>query len=1041
LSVSLLAVPALYILAVLRALLLAAFIISGAAGLIYESVWSRYLGLFVGHSAYAQIIVLAVFLGGMAIGAAAVARRSERIKQPLVWYAGVEVAVGLIGFAFHFAFGSITDLAYDSIFPALSGATLVGVKWAIAAVLILPQSILLGTTFPLMSAGALRAERARGDSAAATGHTLSILYFANSIGAAVGVLVAGFLLISWFGLMGTLFAAAFANLIAACVVYGVSGMLEEDAPTPSEPLPVEAPATEADAQTRAALLRALMLVAAGTAIASFIYEIAWVRMLSLVLGSATHSFELMLSAFILGLALGALWVRKRTDTFKDPVRALAIVQWVMGVLALATVPLYLLSFTWTANLLDALSRTHNGYTLFTFARYAFCLAVMLPATFCAGMTLPLITRTAMAIGGGERAIGTVYSVNTLGSIIGAGLAGLVLIPFLGLKGTLIAGAVIDMALGVYLVYRFLTPSESGRRLLLITAVGSVVVVANVVLTQHFDRGLLTAGVYRYAVAPARGARVLAFYRDGRTATVSVRGDTDGGYSLATNGKPDASLTEEWLKPMAPSAPRKPIGGDQVTQAFLPLVTLAHVPNAQNAAVIGFGSGVSSHILLGSPVLKELVTVEIEPAMVMASALFRAANKRVYDDPRSTIMIDDAKSYFASAGRRFDLIMSEPSNPWVSGVSGLFTDEFYKRVKRYLTDDGVFGQWLHLYEIDDALVTSVIAAVHRNFPAYDIFFASSVDILIVATPAPHLRTPDWGVARYPGISEDLTRFRQLSPRVFDALRVANRQTFTPLFEQGEDFVVNSDFKPALDLGAERTRFMRSTATSVIGLGTDRFPLGLVLAGVRTPFDTTTAAPVQINRIEAQALGASLRTGIVPPDTGSEWELLRESRHRFGLLRSQMAAGPPDNWRQWLRHVLTVDEALHGGTSGVADDVFYSQVIGYATRYRAPERVLMALRFMRAASAWDWPAVDSIGKRVIELGSESLGLAVNGDIVRDAVVVAKLRLGDPKGARNIYNLLAGHGTRIGTDLRMRLLWAAIQHADTATAARNAGNSSPP
>ena len=1028
----------------LRALLLAAFILSGAAGLIYESVWSRYLGLFVGHSAYAQIIVLAVFLGGMAIGAAAVAKRSERIKQPLVWYAAVEIAVGLIGFVFHFAFGAITNVAYESVFPSLSGDVLLVVKWLIAALLILPQSILLGATFPLMSAGAIRIERARADAPASDGRTLSILYFANSIGAAVGVLFAGFVLISWFGLMGTLFAAAFANLIAACVVFGASEMFDEEARTqaaPAAPAATQPDAVPDASRAPADLRNALLAVAAGTAIASFVYEIAWVRMLSLVLGSATHSFELMLSAFIFGLALGALWVRRHADTFKDPIRALAIVQWVMGVLALATVPVYLMSFTWTANLLDALARTQNGYTLFTFARYAFCLAVMLPATFCAGMTLPLITRTVMAAGGGERAIGTVYSVNTLGSIIGAGFAGLLLIPLIGLKGTLIAGAAIDMLLGIYLVYRFLTPSEGGRRLLLITSVGAVVVVANVILTQHFDRGLLTAGVYRYAVAPARGTRTLAFYQDGRTATVSVRGDAEGGYSLATNGKPDASLTADWLTPLAPSAPRKPIGGDQVTQAFLPLVTLAYAPNARNAAIIGFGSGVSSHLLLGSPVLDELVTVEIEPAMVMASALFRTANKRVYDDRRSTIVIDDAKSYFASAGRRFDLIMSEPSNPWVSGVSGLFTDEFYARVKRYLTEDGVFGQWLHLYEIDDALILSVLAAVHRNFPAYEIYFASSVDILIVATPAAKLPAPHWGVAAYPGISEDLTRFRQLSPQLFDALRVANRETFAPLFETDSNIVANSDFVPVLDLGAEQTRFFRSTANAMIGLGTDRFPLGLALAGVRTPLGSSTSAAVQINRIEALALGAALRAGVAPPDTGSEWETLRESRHRLALLRSQMETGPPDNWRQWLRHVLTVDEALHGGSSGVADSAFYAQVIAYATRHRAPERVTMALRFVRAASAWDWPTVDSVGKRVIELGSESLGLAVSGDLVRDAIVVAKLRLGDPAGARSIYNLLAGHGTRTGTDLRMRLLWAWIEHANRAIAPGTASKSSPP
>ena len=179
------------------------------------------------------MIVLAVFLGGMALGAVAVSRRSERIAKPFVWYAAVEVAVAVIGFAFHFAFNAVTNVAYDSIFPSLGGATATITKWGIAALLILPQSILLGATFPLMSAGAIRAERAREGESAQTGHTLSVLYFANSIGAAVGVLFAGFWLIGHFGLMGTLFAAAFANLIAACLVYGVAEMLPEDAQLPT----------------------------------------------------------------------------------------------------------------------------------------------------------------------------------------------------------------------------------------------------------------------------------------------------------------------------------------------------------------------------------------------------------------------------------------------------------------------------------------------------------------------------------------------------------------------------------------------------------------------------------------------------------------------------------------------------------------------------------------------------------------------------------------------------------------------------------------
>jgi predicted membrane-bound spermidine synthase len=1013
----------------MRLLLIAAFILSGGAGLVYESVWTRYLGLFVGHSAYAQVIVLAVFLGGMAIGAASVARFSARIRHPLVWYAAVELAVAGIGFVFHPAFRFVTDAAYNSLFPAVGGTALVIVKWGIAALLILPQSVLLGATFPLMSAGFIRIERARASGAPSAGRTLALLYFANSLGAAAGVLIAGFVLVGAFGLPGTLVSAALANLVAAAAVFVVAGWLtdEQRAPLSTDDAPPASPALAA--RSGEVVRRTLIVVAAGTAIASFVYEIAWVRMLSLVLGSATHSFELMLSAFILGLSLGAFWIRKRADTFADPLRALAVVQWVMGALALATVPLYLLSFVWTAALIDVLDRTPDGYALFTVARYAFCLVVMLPATFCAGMTLPLITRTAMAAGGGERAIGTVYSVNTLGSIAGAGLAGLVLIPTFGLKGTLVLGALIDMGLAVYIVARFFRQVQAGRRLLLITGAGTAILTANVVYTQHFDEGVLTSGVYRYAIAPKPGTRHLDFYRDGRTATVSVRSDGAGGFSLATNGKPDASLTRVWLHPLAPSAPRGPIGGDQVTQAFLPIITLAHAPNAKNAAVIGFGSGVSSHILLGSPVLEHLVTVEIEPAMPAASRLFHAANARVYDDPRSTIMIDDAKSYFASAGRQFDLIMSEPSNPWVSGVSGLFTDEFYARIKRYLTPNGVFGQWLHLYEIDDALVLSVIAAIHRNFPAYEIFFTSSVDILIVATPAPHLPVPDWGVVGYPKIAEDLTRFRQLSPALFEALRVTNRDALAPLMET--NIPVNSDYHPLLDLAAEKTRFMHTTASAFIGLGADRFPLGLVLSGRRTPFGTATQESVEINRVQNLALGAALRSDALVPDTSDADDGLRHARHRLAVFRDVLAAGAPEDWNLWLADAIAVDSDIHGGTSGVADDRFYGELFAYTKRFGAPPRITTAVQFMRAVSAWDWAAADTIGDRVLELGSRLPGLAVSGDLLRDGLVLANLHVGDIEGARRAFNVLLSHGTRSRNDLRTQLLDAWIRRAETASA----------
>src|SRR4029079_1568283 len=286
-------------------LLYVVFVLSGAAGLIYESVWTRYLGLFVGHSAYAQVIVLVIFLGGMSLGALLVGRYSERLKQPLYWYAIVELATGVLGLVFHDVFVATTRYAYASVFPAVGfGAMQTVVKWGIASLLILPQSILLGTTFPLMSAGVLRRATEQ------PGRALAMLYFANSLGAAVGVLLAGFWLLGLAGLPGTLTAAAIINLaVAVIVIVALRSGREAVAPAMS-PHTMEAPVS---GLSRPNLSRLLLAVSFGTALSSFIYEIGCIRMLALVLGSATHSFELMLSAFIFGLACGALWVRRRAD--------------------------------------------------------------------------------------------------------------------------------------------------------------------------------------------------------------------------------------------------------------------------------------------------------------------------------------------------------------------------------------------------------------------------------------------------------------------------------------------------------------------------------------------------------------------------------------------------------------------------------------------------------------------------------------------------------------------------------------------------------
>jgi spermidine synthase len=1017
----------------LIAVLVVAFVLSGAAGLIYESIWTRYLGLFVGHSAYAQIIVLVIFLGGMSLGAHVAGKYSSRIKSPLLWYAAIEFVVGVLALGFDNTFNGATAFAYDSLFPSLSGVALTMVKWALAGTLILPQSVLLGATFPLMSAGVIRMAKT-GD---APGRTLGLLYFANSIGAAIGVLVAGFYLLKATGLPGTLMVAAFVNITVGVVV-GLIARANDRALDDSSRLSAlgpDAPSREPRTESRepSSLWRPLLMVSFGTAVASFIYEIAWIRMLSLTMGSATHSFELMLSAFILGLALGAFVIRQRADTLQNPVRFLGIVQWIMGLAAIATLPLYVASFDWVAAVHETVQINDRGYFVFVLSRYAISLVIMLPATFCAGMTLPLITRLLMRDGSGERAIGAVYAVNTLGSIAGVAIAALVLMPLLGVKTLLVVGALVDIALGVWLVMRDSAErtdnaGSAGLAAALAASVGFILLIQ---FTAHFELGRLSSGVYRHGVIGDFTGYVFPFYKDGRTATVSVRESPDGFITIATNGKPDASMDRLYMDTVGtPNETLYQLTRDLATQLLLPIVSIAHAPKAENVAVIGFGSGMSSHVLLGSPTVKQVVTIEIEPEMINGARNFLPANRRAYDDPRSLFVIDDAKSYFAASGRKFDLVLSEPSNPWVSGVSGLFTVEFYRRVKAQLTTNGVFGQWLHLYELNDALAMSVFAAINAVFPAYEVFYTANADVLIVASNR-ELPSPDWGVVRFTGIAEDLRRVVPLSAEQLETLRLGGRAELRPmLLARGGDATANSDYFPVLDLGAERVRFLRENATGFTGLSEGRFDIVAALSGRRADFgrSTITAMP-DVPRAIAQALGANLRALRVLPGQMTarmvQTEETRAAAYRLDQLERMSATNrAPTDWHRWVEHVTLSDNELHSGTAGVVDSAFFRNLKAFAARVGAPAEARASVDFLHGIGAWNWPEVIA-ASNVLQASKDSLRWLPD-ELVRNGLVTAqiKLRQYDAAGAT-----LRAFAARTSEDaFRERILSSYLVYADT-------------
>ena len=810
--------------------LLIVFVLSGFAGLIYQSIWSHYLGLFLGHAAYAQALVLAIFMGGMAVGAAWIAHTGQRWQNLIRAYAIVEAVIGLLGISFHSIYGSVAVFSYNSLIPGLESPFFIDVaRWGVASLLILPQTVLLGMTFPLMSGGLIR--RFSGQD----GNLLGGLYFTNSIGAAFGALIAVFVLLPNLGLPGALVVAGVINLLVALIAWWLS----------REPEPAIQSSSRSEAQPeqqflKNPLLRVVLLGTALSGAASFVYEIVWVRMLSMAVGSTMHAFELMLASFIAGIALGGLWVRKHADRTEFPLRMVGWMQVGMGVAALASLAVYANAFSWVGWLIGALSKSDGAYTLFHAGTATIAILIMLPAAFFAGTTLPLFTVTLMRAGLGERAIGRVYAWNTLGAIVGVFAAIHLLIPVIGLKLTLCVAALLDLAIGLVLLR---WQVESNRQMLHFSMAAGLAAVALIVAVRiPYDPMTLASGVYRYGRSQMAENTKMLFYRDGKTASVSVFQAPEGVTTISTNGKPDAAVN---LRP----------GGhptdDESTMVLLGALPLAMMDNPENIAVIGFGSGMTTHTLLGDQRVKSVSTIEIEKAMMDGARAFGPRVARAFTDPRSHVILDDAKAHFAGEKKKFDLIVSEPSNPWISGVGSLFSKEFYQFVPGHLSKNGLFVQWVQLYEIDDELLGSIFRAMTPAFSDYEAWISNRNDLIIVASPEGKVPELDFSrLANASALRPELDRIGVFTAENLKFRKVADARLLRAAATAYSRQPTNSDYLPILSLYAPKTRFQSSTASAIFALP---YANGNLLAamGVRDPFPSDLQPPVVSNFLADQA----------------------------------------------------------------------------------------------------------------------------------------------------------------------------------------------
>ena len=784
----------------------AIFAASGAAALIYEVTWTRLLTLQVGHGLAAASTVLAAFMGGLAVGSAVAGRLSAALSpaRALRVYAVLELTIGVLALALPFELAALGPLLANAYADGAGGAAFTSLRIVASLLLLSLPAAAMGATFPAASRWFIHSARAAARDA-------GVMYAANTIGAAMGALAAGFVLLPALGLSGATWIGVLLNVTAAggaWLISGRSAVAESERGAGSDVSPTEsrppsptakAGATKGRTKRPPAAPPAPRVARPGVAaaalgisgFASLTLQVVWTRLLALILGPTTYAFSMMVAVFVAGLAIGAGVASRAAARAREPLLGLAVCLAVSvgcGASAAAFVDRGILAI---AGVIAQPDIPFSG----VLARQALlAIALLAPMTIAFGAAFPF----AIAVGTRRddtvtEDLGLIYAVNTAGAITGALVAGFVLIPGIGLHGTIravtIAGA--TGAAGLLLM--------SGASLRARGLAGAVIVlVAGLgVALPEWDRLLLSSGGYKYAaVLQAPDLRTgltageLLYYGEGPSGTVAVR-RTGGTMSLAIDGKVDASNS-----------------GDMLTQRLLAHVPLLLHPDPRKLAILGLGSGVTLGSALTHPV-ERADLLEISPQVVEASRFFDAENHRALADPRTRLIVGDGRTHLLLTRERYDVIVSEPSNPWMAGIASLFTREFFEAARDRLAPGGVLCQWAHTYDISTSDLQSIVATFASVFPDATLWLIGDGDVLLVGSNAPlepRLEHVGAGWER-PAVAADLASVGVTGPFQVLSLFVAHGAR---LAQWAADAPIQSDNRAALEFSGPASALGRGRA---------------------------------------------------------------------------------------------------------------------------------------------------------------------------------------------------------------------------------------
>ncbi|MBI5464450.1 MAG: fused MFS/spermidine synthase, partial [Ignavibacteriales bacterium] len=535
--------------------------------------------------------------------------------------------------------------------------------------------------------------------------------------------------------------------------------------------------------------------------AAMIYEVGWVRLLIPILGSSTYSFSLMLVGFISGIAIGSYLVSQRIERHKNPFRLLAFCQFGVSLSLLMLLPIYGRVPYYFWHIASVLVRTETTYALFLGIEFLFAAGLMIVPTIFLGMSLPIAaritTRTYMTLG---RSVGNVFSVNTVGTVVGSLAAGFLLIPLFGVKHTMEIGTMMNLAAGTALI--LFGSAFNGLRRFSTPMVAGGLVIALLLFAPEWHRGVMISGVFRHinrndtppssyeAFKSFTERTNIVFYKEGASASVGVlEGETPRGKErvLVINGKPDASSQ-----------------GDLPTQVLLAQLPALLHPHPQRALVVGFGSGVTLGSVLTHP-LREVECVEISPEVIEASQAFADVNGEPLRDARTRLFLEDAQTHLQLAAQTYDLIISEPSNPWIAGVGNLYSREFFEHCRNRLNDGGMMAQWFHLYEMDDETFKLVVRTFQSSFKYVTLWQSLSTDVILLGSNTP-LRYDNGRLTqrmRRPEVVRDLDRLGIRNAAALLSLQVLAEESLRQYAGAGE---LNLEDTPRLEYVAPKAFFI-------------------------------------------------------------------------------------------------------------------------------------------------------------------------------------------------------------------------------------------